>query len=78
MGLGVAMAINGDPYKATQVAAGTPAADAETNIELTYRAPVTSWLTLQPDLQYVVDPGTSSTLDDAFVAGLRFEIAFEF
>jgi porin len=37
---------------------------------------VTEWLTVQPDVQYVVNPGTDPALDDALVVGLRFEIAF--
>ena len=34
------------------------------------------WLEVQPDLQYVVHPGTDPALDDALVAGVRLEISF--
>jgi porin len=36
---------------------------------------VNEWLTLQPDLQYIVNPGLEPALRDAMVLGLRFELA---
>jgi porin len=48
----------------------------ELNIEFTYRFAVTDWLTLQPDVQYIVNPGLDPTLDDALVVGLRFELGY--
>jgi porin len=47
---------------------------AETVVELTYRLQVLPWLHLQPNLQYVINPGTSPTLDNALVFALRVEI----
>jgi porin len=56
-------------------------ASNETVIEATYQAPVTNWLTLQPDLQYVINPNVgvpnnfgSRALPNALVVGLRFTI----
>ncbi|MCG8371318.1 MAG: carbohydrate porin [Proteobacteria bacterium] len=46
----------------------------EVAIELTYRFPVADWLTLQPNVQYVMNPGLDPTLDDALAAGVRFEL----
>ncbi len=51
----------------------------ETLFELTYQAQVTPWLQLQPDLQYVINPGAGlanpddnlKRLQNEFVAGLR-------
>jgi len=34
------------------------ASAVETTLELTYLAPITSWLSIQPDVQYVFDPST--------------------
>ena len=53
-----------------------PTADcpAETVVELFYKAPLTGWLTLNPDLQWVRRPGGSD--GTAFVAGLRFATVF--
>jgi porin len=46
----------------------------ETLIELTYQAQVTPWLTLQPDLQYVANPGAGVADPDAPVRNLRNEV----
>jgi porin len=54
---------------------GTPLQRRETTVEITYRAPVTDWLTLQPDLQYVRQPGFDPGLEDAWVIGLRLEFS---
>jgi porin len=57
-------------------AVGEPVLGAETVIEMTYRIQLTPWLTLQPDLQYLVNPGLSSTIKDALVVGTRFTTTF--
>ncbi len=75
IGLAVAFARNGDPFRRAASRDGSPVTRAETNIELTYRAQITEWLALQPNFQYIFDPGTDPTLDSAFVAGVRFEVA---
>jgi len=49
--------------------------DHETSIELTYKAQITEHISIQPDFQYVIDPGAVSNVDDAFVVGARFEMA---
>lgn len=48
--------------------------DYETAVELTWRAAVTDWLTLQPDVQYIIHPGSQRALRNAVVVGLRFDI----
>ena len=45
--------------------------DGETTLEATYRWVLTDWLSLQPDLQYVVHPGGDPALGNALVVGLR-------
>jgi carbohydrate-selective porin OprB len=40
--------------------------------------PITDWLTLQPDLQYIIDTGALGELKNALVLGLRFEIGRAF
>jgi porin len=57
----------------------TIARGVETLVELTYQAQVTPWLQLQPDLQFVINPGAglmnpdddSRQLRNEFVAGIR-------
>jgi porin len=59
--------------------------DQETVLELNYLAQVTPWLTVQPDIQYIVNPGglvpnpnlpNGGTTEDALVLGARTTIAF--
>jgi porin len=76
VGLGTATSFTGRPFRSAQELAGEPVDRHETAIELTYRAALTDWLTLQPSTQDVVNPGTSPALDDAWVIALRFEISF--
>jgi porin len=72
-GIAVASARVGDAY-ATQFATGG-LDSRETSIELTYSTQMTDWLRLQPDLQYVINPGLDRDLDNALVLGLRFEFS---
>jgi porin len=60
-----------------------PYAASETVVEATYTAPITSYLTLQPDIQLVINPGAGipgpfgrRTLADALVIGTRATIKF--
>ncbi len=48
---------------------------AETVVELTAQRPITPWLLIQPDLQYVIHPGWDRGARSALVAGLRFSLA---
>lgn len=75
IGLGVASAHNGERFETAQARAGRPVEESETTIELTYRAPLLDWFTLQGDVQYVIDPGTDPRLSNALVLGLRFELS---
>jgi porin len=56
-------------------AAGVPV-DYEAVLEVSYRAQLTAWWTLQPDFQYVIHPGGSSMNDDAFVFSLFTSLRF--
>ncbi|MDD2704703.1 MAG: carbohydrate porin [Acidocella sp.] len=65
-------------------ASGAPARNTETLIELTYQAQITPWLQLQPDLQYIANPGggimdpanPTHRLGNEFIAGLRANTTF--
>jgi porin len=50
--------------------------DYEAVIEVSYRAQLTAWLTLQPDFQYVMHPGGRGALDDAYVFSLFGTLRF--
>ncbi len=53
-----------------------PLASNETALEITYRAKLTPWLAIQSTLQRITNPGFDLALGNAWVAGVRFEIAF--
>jgi porin len=76
LALGVCVAESSRALRAARLGEGLDTDGREIAIELTYRVEATSWLTLQPDLQYIMNPGVDPELDDAFVVGVRFEIAF--
>lgn len=48
----------------------------EQAIETFYRVQVTPWLSVKPDLQYVINPGGQADVSDALVATVRVEIVF--
>jgi carbohydrate-selective porin OprB len=75
LGLGVAWAHLGDEYRALRSFNGQPATAAETTFELVYRAELTPWLSLLPNVQFVSSPGADPVVGDAWIAGLRFELS---
>jgi porin len=76
MGLAVAHARRGAPARRAAAASGDESDRAETAIELTYAYRLTPWLTLQPDFQYVINPGWDPGRRNAAVAGIRFSFAW--
>jgi len=62
----------------------TPVRSAETFFEATYQIQVTPWWQIQPDIQYVIDPGAgianpsdaTQTIKNEVVVGLRTNITF--
>ena len=78
--VGLAMGIvgNGSDYREGQSADGTVVHKYETNFEGTYRAPITDWLTAQPDVQYWIHPGYDPTLKNDWLIGVHFEIGHLF
>jgi len=49
---------------------------AEMVIEFTYQAEITPWLIVQPDLQYIINPGGATDLNNALVIGGRAAVTF--
>lgn len=58
-----------DDYRDRQRANGDDVTQSQSVLEITYRAQLTGWLTLQPDLQLIFDPHFSRR--DATVIGIR-------
>jgi porin len=50
--------------------------DYEAVLEVSYRAQITAWWTLQPDFQYVMHPSGSAQYDDALVFSLFTTLRF--
>ncbi len=78
MGIAASIAAAGSAYKEMQIASGNGVKDHETNFELTWRAPITRWLTVQPDVQYWVNPGLTPSVKNDLLFLVHFEISHVF
>jgi porin len=76
LGLGVATALAGRRFERELAQSGVAVGRAEVALELTYRAQVAPWLRIQPDLQYVIQPGFDRRVPNALALATRFEITF--
>jgi len=63
-------------WRTVQATAGTDTAAREEAFEITWRAALTPWLALQPNLESIRHPGGGATTPRATVLGFRVEIAF--
>lgn len=77
-GLGVAHARYGSPFLRDQRSIGIPLDRGETVVEVMYRAEVGGFLVVEPDLQWVINPGMDPNVADALVFGLRGHLLLEF
>ena len=62
-------------WRSAQRAAGTATASSEEAFEITWRIALTPWLALQPDVQYIRNPGGTSAASNARLIGARLELA---
>jgi len=76
LGLAVASVRNSRSFRRAQSAAGSSSDARETALEMTYRTRLTPWLALQPDLQYILNPGTDPSRRNAVAVGLRVELGW--
>lgn len=67
--LGFALAHSQIGNKATGVLFNTQS--FETALEVSYAIPLAEKITLQPDLQYIINTGNNETIDNAFIGFLR-------
>ncbi|HEU5046915.1 MAG TPA: carbohydrate porin [Rickettsiales bacterium] len=77
---GIAFSTSGtsNAYKHSQTVQGLGVENYESNFEATYRAQICDWLTVQPDVQYFIDPNMDPTLKNDLVVGIHFEIGHVF
>ena len=53
-----------------------PANGSEMVLEATYQVELAPWMTLQPDLQYIINPGGQNSIGNALVIGCRASVLF--
>jgi porin len=73
---GIAAEHNSHEWRAAQRAGGDADPVAEVAYELSYRAPINDWLTVQPDVQWLRNHGASATNNNALLIGLRLDFSF--
>jgi len=76
LGLGVSSVDNGDAFVGVVRSDVTRIQRSETVFELTYRAQVRPWLSVQPTLQYAMKPETDPSIDDHLALALRLGLTF--
>jgi len=77
-GIAVGVVAASPAYKEMEIAAGNGVKGYETNFELTWRAPITRWLTVQPDIQYWINPGLTPAVKNDLLFLVHFEISHVF
>ena len=73
-GFAFSSGFNGDGLQALQESNET----TETVIEFTYAMPLVSWLLLQPDIQYVINPSTRPELNNSLAFALLAQLSFSY
>lgn len=75
IGLAYGLTHVADPVRDIAALAGEPREPYEAVIELTYRAAISPWLTIQPDIQYIKNPSANPLIEDSLAMGLRLEFS---
>ena len=76
IGMAIAAAHTSDKFKRAISKDGEQLDNWEMAIELSYRAEINEWFSVQPDLQYIINPGFNPALENAVTFGFRTEICF--
>ena len=76
VGFGLIYSDNGEAFSQANINSGGPGLGGETTLELDYQYNPAPWLSIQPDAQYIFDPGGNSSRDDILVLGLRTIVRF--
>jgi porin len=76
IGIAFAGVQNGKEYLSLQKSHNQITANSEWDIELTYFYSISPWLSLQPDIQYIIHPDTNPNIKNALAAGIRCVINF--
>lgn len=76
LSLAMARVTLGKEFRDIQEQSGVSTNEGETAIELTYKRQIYAGVFLQPDLQYIVDPGALEEQRNALMGTLRLEMSF--
>lgn len=74
LAVGLAQARIGKDARRAALTVGDELSKSESVVELSWRLPLAERLVIQPDVQYILNPGSLRDARDALVLGLRFEI----
>ena len=75
-GLAMGLASMTGGQQALLQAEGATAADCEIVFEATHQCVLTPWLVVQPDLQWIIQPGANAAVPNALVIGGRVALVF--
>lgn len=78
IGVALAWAQTGGRLRSLARLLNEPVDPREISLEATYRAPLTDWLTIQPALHYIINPGLDPATRNALAIGLRTELSWSF
>lgn len=76
LSIGASQAVLAKSYRANLADEGIDTRPAETVFEITYADTLAPWLSIQPDLQLVINPGGERQRDSVVVPGVRITAAF--
>lgn len=74
LGLAWSRAGTSSPWRAAQAVGSVATNHSESALELTYRYIVTPWFAIQPNYQYIVNPGAVESVPNARILGVRFDL----
>lgn len=75
-GIAFAWAEASRDYERVVGASASASAPREIVVELTHRIPLNDWLTVQPNVQYVINPGLDPLARNLVAVGMRFEVGY--
>ena len=76
VGLAVTSIYAGADFQDAASISGLQLQSMESVIEFTYSLAINNWFTIQPDLQYVINPGLGLQTDQTLAAGARLKVGF--
>lgn len=76
IGCALAAVHRSDKFKKAKLKEGENSNNWEVALEFSYRTQINNWFAMQPDVQYIINPGYNPSLKNAIVFGTRLEISF--